>query len=609
MAQNQKNHYKDDTPANTVRRIQNILKQLHLDLTETWVDTNGIGTYTLRVEVTGTAIGSNGKGVTKELARASAYSEFMERLQNLWLARWNHLWKKPFPFLYFADEKMLPIDELLNSDSVFLRMFFEKQDLSDADPAQKKEFFLKTQKLNFSMTGEKEKFLSLPFYHVNSGNVEYLPYYTYTPYYLSNGMCAGNTREEALVQGFAEILERVVHKRILEEKPVLPDIPEAYMQKYPEVYEKYLFLRKNSNYDVIMKDCSLGGKFPVAGLVIIEKNTGTYGIKLGCHPDYGIAMERTITEAAQAGDILQYSKNSHLDFTNQRVSDKTNILNGFKTGFCQFPYETFCSDSHFSEMPDVSEMNNSQLLQLLTDQITEWGYDILIRDVSYLNYPSFHILVPGLSEVFELDAKWYNAYHTKFHLMKLLNYPQQINRDNVRFLISTMDFFANTQLENTMRSYSGVLSNYDYPGEEYHMGWLYMTAMGCFLCGEYRKAADRLRLLLSKCETASPFYLAVFQYMSGMAELSSHAEVMAYMQHFFDEEICGRLDSYFADPEQVFVRQYPQLDFLDATACRQNGICDYPFYQELITKYQQAQTEHPIAQEQLAELFRIRINT
>ena len=192
--------------------------------------------------------------------------------------------------------------------------------------------------------------------------------------------------------------------------------------------------------------------------------------------------------------------------------------------------------------------------------------------------------------------------------MKLLNYPQQINRDNVRFLISTMDFFANTQLENTMRSYSGVLSNYDYPGEEYHMGWLYMTAMGCFLCGEYRKAADRLRLLLSKCETAAPFYLAVFQYMSGMAELSSHAEVMAYMQHFFDEEICGRLDSYFADPEQVFVRQYPQLDFLDATACRQNGICDYPFYQELITKYQQAQTEHPIAQEQLAELFRIRIN-
>mgnify|MGYP004608876439 FL=1 len=141
MAQNQKNHYKDDTPANTVRRIQNILKQLHLDLTETWVDTNGIGTYTLRVEVTGTAIGSNGKGVTKELARASAYSEFMERLQNLWLARWNHLWKKPFPFLYFADEKMLPIDELLNSDSVFLRMFFEKQDLSDADPAQKRSSF------------------------------------------------------------------------------------------------------------------------------------------------------------------------------------------------------------------------------------------------------------------------------------------------------------------------------------------------------------------------------------------------------------------------------------------------------------------------------------
>ncbi len=608
MLQFRKNHYKDDTPANTVRRIQGIFEKLHLNVTETWVDTNGIGTYTLRVEVSGTQIGSNGKGITKELARASAYSEFMERLQNLWLARWNHLWKKPFPFLYFADEKMVPVDNLLNKEGVFLRFFFEKQGFSSADTAQKKEYFLKTQKLNYSMTGEKDKFLSLPFYHVNSGSVEYLPYYTYTPYYLSNGMCAGNTREEALVQGFSEILERVVHKRILKEHPILPDISEEYIRSYPEVYEKYLFLRQDQNYDVTMKDCSLGGKFPVAGLVIIEKNTGTYGIKLGCHPDYGIAMERTITEAAQAGDILQYSRNSHLDFSNQYVKDKTNILNGFKTGFCQFPFEIFRSNSSFVEMPDISEINNSEMLKLLTDQIMEWGYDILIRDVSYLDYPSFHVIVPGLSEVFEMDAKWYNAYHTKFHLMKLLNYPQQINHENIRYLIGTMDFFANTQLENTMRSYSGVLSNIKYPAEEYHLGWLYLTAMACFFCGEYKKAADRLELLLSRCDTPAPFYLAVFQYMSGMAAIGKHTDVMEYLNQFFDTEICKKLELYFADPKQVFVRQYPKLDFTDADACRRNGNCDYPFYQELVTRYQQVQIENPISQKRLAEQFCVHSN-
>ena len=48
----------------------------------------------------------------------------------------------------------------------------------------------------------------------------------------------------------------------------------------------------------------MGGKYPVAALIILEKNTGKYGIKLGCHPDFGVAMERTFTEAAQKDRIF-----------------------------------------------------------------------------------------------------------------------------------------------------------------------------------------------------------------------------------------------------------------------------------------------------------------
>lgn len=47
----------------------------------------------------------------------------------------------------------------------------------------------------------------------------------------------------------------------------------------------YSKLKENDRYEYILKDCSFGGKYPVAALIILEKNTGKYGIKLGCHPD------------------------------------------------------------------------------------------------------------------------------------------------------------------------------------------------------------------------------------------------------------------------------------------------------------------------------------
>lgn len=604
MTRNQQNHYKDELPANTVKRIIGILEKYNIELEETWLNTCSAGTYTLRIHVKGSSIGSNGKGITKELARASAYSEFMERYQNLWLARWNHLWKDNFSFQYFIDEKKMTAEKLLEQDSPFLRMFFSHQGIADMDDSEKLSFFKKTQKLNYSLTGNKEHYLTLPFYHINSDSMINLPYFTYTPYYLSNGMCAGNTSEEALVQGFSEIVERMVHKMILTKKIELPDIPDEYISRYPEVYAKYSKLRNESDYYVVMKDCSLGGKFPVAGLLIVEKNTGRYGIKFGCHPDYGIAMERTITEAAQIGNILQYSHNSDLDFYNERVSDKTNILNGFKTGLCQFPFEVFSSYDEFCPVKDVSGMTNKELLRLMTTQIIDMGYDILIRDVSFLGYPSFHIVIPDVSEVFEMDSNWFNAFNTKFHLLKLVNFPEQINCNNVKFLIGTMDFFANSLLENSMRSYSGVLSNAEYPGEEYGLGWLYATAMGLTLCGDYQNAAERMKMLVTNSKDTAPFYLAVYYYLSGMSVIKDHEKTMTYLSMFFDNDIFKRINEIFCDPTNIFIKQYQRIDFTVTGENADIKSSDYPVYKELVLKYKQAQIDTSTERDTIPKLFR-----
>lgn len=136
-------------------------------------------------------------------------------------------------------------------------------------------------------------------------------------------MCAGNSPEEALVQGLSEIIERVVQRRIFTEKPALPDVPEEYIQQFPYVYEiiQKLKEQEKEGYYYFIKDCSFGGQYPVAALIVYEKNTGKYGIKLGCHPDFGVAIERTLTEATQGQDLAEYSKRSSVDFTNNHVDE------------------------------------------------------------------------------------------------------------------------------------------------------------------------------------------------------------------------------------------------------------------------------------------------
>lgn len=186
-------------------------------------------------------------------------------------------------------------------------------------------------------------------------------------------MCAGNTPEEAIVQGLSEIIERVVQKKIFMEKPCLPDVPDDYIKNFPYVYS---ILQKLRNYEkdgfkFYIKDCSFGGKYPVAALIVFEKNTGKFGIKLGCHPDYGVAIERTLTEATQGQDITEYASRSKVDFTNFHVDDWKNIYNSYKFGMGQYPYQLFDESPTFEFKPvmDVSNLNNKQIMKIWLKQI------------------------------------------------------------------------------------------------------------------------------------------------------------------------------------------------------------------------------------------------
>lgn len=570
MSELQERRYKEVLPEKTVEKLKGLLKQLGIEVEEKWIDASSVGTYSLRVCVKGTNIGQNGKGMTKEFAMASGYAEFFERFQNGMFRFRLEKPTKELPFTYAPDERTLSIEELMNKENSFLDNIVEANG-HGKDTKEEQIKYIKHVLNQDTTLVEKEDYLSLPYYSVKNSNITYVPERLFSYTCNSNGMCAGNSKEEALIEGLSEIFERYAGIEIFKRKLTLPEIPESYIDKFPKVKQMVEKLKKNEKYYFRLVDCSFGGKYPVAGLYIIDKNTGKFGFKLGAHPDYGIAMERCFTEASQGRDIYEYAETCLFDFYDGEDSKNRSFTEFIYGDFSAVPYQILGKklDYEFTEMPDVSNLDNKEILRRMVKTILDEGKDILIRNVTSLGFPAFRIIVPGMSEIsFDPTAKYFNIFAT---LQQLFSDFRKITKDNIKEVIKLMEIVVNeigyTQLALLLSLKEDVLLPCASIGSEgkYLLGILYI------MDGQYDKAAKMLEDLnflvenISKNQAENIMVKAVYYYASAMDKLKSHEEAMYYIKMLFDENIAKCIDGSFKDRDNILQNHYgiTQEDYVD----------------------------------------------
>lgn len=74
---------KECKPQLTIEKIKKILKQNNIKVKEYKFKNINKELYSIRIEIKGFYnLGTNGKGISKDSAKASAYAELMERLQS-----------------------------------------------------------------------------------------------------------------------------------------------------------------------------------------------------------------------------------------------------------------------------------------------------------------------------------------------------------------------------------------------------------------------------------------------------------------------------------------------------------------------------------------------
>lgn len=601
MSDLQERRYKEKKPSETVEKVKSILNNLGIEVEEKWSDKSSVNTYSLRICIKGTDIGQNGKGMTREFAMASGYAEFLERLQNGMMRFRIEKPSKDLPFSNVPDEKNFKVKEYIEKNNSFLNNILKQNGKGNSSKCEKEEFLMKI--LNGQYMDNNEKtYTYIPYYSVKNKEIQYIPDKLFSYLYDTNGMCAGNSKEEALIEGISEVLERYTAMKIFKEKICLPEIPDEYIKTFPKVYKMKEVLDKDERYYYRLVDCSFGGKYPVAGLYIIEKNSGKFGFKMGAHPDYGIAMERCFTEAAQGVDIFEYARSNTFDFYDAENNDKKRITNFVFNSLSSVTYEVIGDKPiyKFTKMPDVSNLNNKEILKGLVQPLLNDGRDILVRDVDVLGFPSFSIAIPGMSEIsFDESATYFYVFMKMQEILKDL---KTITLNNIKEVIEMMEIIVNTVGYDKL----SILINVDdieiLPCEEIGLGAKYFLGICYIMNKQYNKAAKLLEDLsfiadnLISNEVERIVVKASYYYASAMDKLGDHKEAMKYINMLFSKEIADYIDDSFSNENNIIYNHYKigEADYVDNND---------EYYLPFMKKLREKQKENAINQIDNKKLF------
>ncbi|RWR02027.1 hypothetical protein ED28_10365 [[Pantoea] beijingensis] len=340
---------------------------------------------------------TNGKGASKKAALASALGEYFERLStNYFFADfWLGESIAGGDFVHYPNEKWFPLtdDESLPAGilDARLRQFYDPEnELSASD-------------LIDLQSGNADRGIcALPFTRQSDNQTVYIPMNIIGNLYVSNGMSAGNTANEARVQGLSEVFERYIKNRIIAESISLPTIPQEVLSRYPGVVEAINRLEAEG-FPIFAYDASLGGKYPVICVVLFNPANGTCFASFGAHPDFGVALERTVTELLQGRGLKDLDVFTPPTFDDEEVAEHANLETHFIDSSGLISWDMFKDDADYAFVDWRFDGSTEEEFATLMAIFKAEDKEVYIADYQHLDVYACRIIVPGMSDIYPAE--------------------------------------------------------------------------------------------------------------------------------------------------------------------------------------------------------------
>lgn len=340
---------------------------------------------------------TNGKGATQKAALASALGEYMERLSTNYFFADFYLGRQiaEGDFVHYPNERWFPLPEdgSLPTEMLDERLhaFYNADDSLSASDV-----------IDLQSGNAERGICALPFTRHSDGKTIYIPMNIIGNLYVSNGMSAGNTQNEARVQALSEILERHVKNRIIAESLSLPTIPETVLQRYPGVVEAIATLEQEG-FPILAYDASLGGTYPVICVVLFNPSNGTCFASFGAHPDFGVALERTVTELLQGRSLKDLDVFTAPTFDDEEVAEHANLETHFIDSSGLICWDMFKRDADYPFVDWNFSGTTQQEFTTLMAIFAAADAEVYIADYQHLGIDACRILVPGMSDIYPAD--------------------------------------------------------------------------------------------------------------------------------------------------------------------------------------------------------------
>ena len=382
---------------------------------------------------------TNGKGSTKESALCSALGEYIERMSCNFFYNDYYFGEEiaNSKFVHYPNEKWFKA----GPDDALPEGLMDEKCLQLYNPDNE----LRASHLIDTNSGHSERGIcALPFTRNSDLETVYFPSNLLENIFVSNGMSAGNNLYEAKVQCLSEIFERAVKRQIIEEEIALPDVPRDVLAKYPSILAGIEELEKKG-FPVLIKDASLGGKFPVMCVALMNPKTGGVFASFGGHPSFEVALERSLTELLQGRSFEGLNDVPPPTFNSHALTEPSNFVLHFidSTGAISWKFFSAKNDYEFCEwdFSGTTEEENERLMTILATL----GKEVYVATYEDFGATACRIVVPGYSEVYLAeDLIWDNTNQALLFRKDILNIHLLTHED----LNDLLDRFEQVQLDH-----------------------------------------------------------------------------------------------------------------------------------------------------------------
>ncbi len=479
---------------------------------------------------------TNGKGASRLASRASAILEFFERIStNLFFA--DHYLESAADgdFVFYSSEKWFPVDnpsklpthspdgkQLLNE-----KLFKFYNPNNELTPALLRDN---------NCDNEGRGIAALPFVHVDTGETVYFPVSILNNIYVSNGMAAGNTPTECRSQALSEIVERHVKNKIISEGICLPDVPQEVIERYPHIQKDITELRDHG-FSIMVKDASLGGRFPVVCVLLVNpENSGCYA-SFGASCRFEVALERTVTELVQGRQLDRLTDFQPPSHDLETVADSLNLESHFIDSGGILPWQMFRDTPDFAFSQWDFTGTTAQEYDRLKEILQTLEFDVYCAEYRHCGIYTCRIIVPGMSEIYPVDDLIWNNKTTGASLRPKLLKLNKMSTSELCDLLGELQELGLSD-QQPVSDMIGVIFEKDSAWHDLRIGEL--KAMICHAIGDLEEAAQWCLWCLSfgdLPEARQKLYRAVHHYLGLKLSGKDPGEYLQALNRFFSPEL------------------------------------------------------------------------